>query len=172
MLVTGADQLEPLPYFQATGWFQGLAPSEQELIRISAQLFERERTNSFTFSDYSFVVFPMAKAYEGFIKRTLFEAGLVSKPLYLSKRLRIGRVLNPDLRQQHRDELWLYDDFERQCSKEVAQLLWQVWLKCRNNIVHFFPEEKYTVSLTTSREELVSIASAIEQTVSCAIEYK
>lgn len=169
MLVTGADQLEPLPYFQATGWFQNLAPAEQELIRISSQLFERERTNSFTFSDYSFLVFPMAKAYEGFIKRTLFEAKLVSRELYISKRLRIGKALNPDLRPQSRDEQWFYDDVERYCSHDVAQLLWEVWLKCRNNIVHYFPEEKYTVSLAAARSLLVDISSAIEQTVACPL---
>ncbi len=169
MLVTGADQLEPLPYFQATGWFQGLVPAEQELIRISAQLFERERTNSFTFSDYSFVVFPMAKAYEGFLKRTLFEAHLVSAQLYASKKLRIGRALNPDIHPQSRDEQWLYDDLERQCSAELAQQLWKVWLQCRNNIVHFFPDQKYMVSLPESRAQLIDISSAVEQTVACQL---
>ncbi len=169
MFVAAADQLDPLPYFQGTGWYQGLVQTEQELIRTSTQLFERERTNSFTFSDYSFVVFPMAKAYEGFIKRTLFESGLVSQQQYTSKKLRIGRVLNPDLREQHRDEQWLYDDLERRCSKEVAQLLWRVWLECRNNIVHFFPDKKYLVTLPEARSQLVAIADAIGQTVACSL---
>ena len=46
-------------------------------------------------SDYSFVVFPFAKAYEGFLKRFFLDAGYIKEEEYFSDEIRIGRILNP-----------------------------------------------------------------------------
>jgi len=47
-------------------------------------------------SDYSFLVFPFAKAYEGFLKRFFLDMKLISKDEYYSDDIRIGRILNPN----------------------------------------------------------------------------
>ncbi len=104
-------------------------------------------------SDYAFMVFPLGKAYEGFLKLFFYRADIVSKDVYRATHFRIGRSFNPDLPQHLRDELWLYDNVERYCGVETARSMWQIWLEARNHLFHFFPDERY--SLTASEADVL-----------------
>ena len=46
-------------------------------------------------SDYSFLVAPIAKAYEGFLKDFFLQIGIIDKHAYNSDNLRVGKTLNP-----------------------------------------------------------------------------
>ena len=136
-------------------------------MRIAIALYTRERRQGLQFSDYSFVVFPMAKAYEGFLKQYLFQMRLLSQDTYHDRRFRIGRALNPDLRNHQRDEQWLYDDIVRLCSEQVGRLLWDTWLQCRNRVFHYFPATTQRVSLQRAGEYLVLMIDAMTAARSC-----
>lgn len=94
-------------------------------------------------SDASYIFFPAAKAYEGFLKFYFFKNNLIDEKTYHGKHFRIGRSFNPDIDQNKRDEIWLYDDVAASCGEEIAREMWNLWLDGRNQLMHFFPDERH-----------------------------
>src|SRR5476651_572464 len=97
-------------------WYVSLTSWQKELVRTSLELLSREERTQSNFADYSFIVFPMAKAYEGFLKDFFYKVGLITEQTYNDKRFRIGKAINPDINPSHRDEEWLYDGIVRMCG--------------------------------------------------------
>lgn len=156
--------------FLESDWFRALRPHQQELFRLSVMLHEREERSQTSFSDYGFVVFPGAKAYEGFLKQYLYDLELITERTFNGRRFRIGRAINPDVRIEQRDEFWLYDDIEHMCGSELAQTLWDTWLTCRNQVFHYFPDRKVTINLETAGEYITLIGTSIEAAHQCQID--
>lgn len=119
---------------------------QQKLLRVSFELCNRQAVLQ-NLDDYGFLIFSAAKAYEGILKKLLFDLFLISNDTFQSRRFRIGRALNPDLHPDQRDNQWFYDDLSRICGQEVARQMWQTWLRCRNHIFHFFPGGKEQINL-------------------------
>lgn len=152
---------------EETSWFLFLDEKQKNLVKLSLALWEREKKLNSDLFDYSFILFPMSKAYEGFLKKYLYESGLLSEHMYKSRRFRIGRALNPDVRSEHRDGHWLYDDVARVCGKIVARNIWNVWLKSRNQVFHYFPDNANMLSIDDVGEHLSGVMEAMDQAVSC-----
>lgn len=153
-------------------WFQQLDADHQSHIRLSFELLEREKEFNSSLHDYSFVVFPAAKAYEGFLKLYLFNLGLIDEQVYKGTRFRIGRALNADIRGSQKDDFWLYDEVEQICGQDVARLLWQAWLECRNRVFHYFPEREHSITFSQAEERLLQLVDAIRAGVECQITMK
>jgi len=152
---------------QQAPWFQYLSPWQQDLVNTSFILSEKLFDDP-EIKDFSFIVFPMAKAYEGFLKKMLVDLGLITKRTYESRRFRIGRALNPDIRSNQRDAWWLYDDVARELGEDVAREVWETWLKCRNHIFHFFPGgEKHTnfAKALDCLERMQSVIAKVAQNI-------
>ncbi len=132
--------MQRLEKLEAVPAFNYLDDWQQQLVRLAFTLWQREKETQTHFLDYSFVVFPMAKAYEGFLKSFLLDLKLINRQTYESRKFRIGRVLNPDVRQDHQDDQWLFDDLARRLGPEIARDLWECWLTCRNRLFHYFPK--------------------------------
>ncbi len=115
------------------------------------------------FHDYSFVVFPFAKVYEGFLKKLLFAIGAIGEQQLISERWRVGRALNPELEKGLRHES-VYDHIVSSCTngKELADQLWQAWKWGRNEIFHYYPDHTKHLSFTEAREIVVRIEKAME----------
>lgn len=148
-------------------WFDQIPERPQKLLTLSLDLYQREVDENTNYSDYSFLVFPAAKAFEGFLKHYFFTQGLITKRTYEGKRFRIGRALNPDIHPKGRDEYWLYDDVSHKCGSEIAVELWDTWLECRNQVFHFFPLKDSSLTLPQAQHKLEKILSAIRATVLC-----
>ncbi len=148
-------------------WLQLLQDDERRLAEVSFRLYQREMQLNSELADYSFIVFDMAKAYEGFLKRYLFQLQLIDLPTFESKRFRLGRALNPDVRHDQRDSHWLFDDLTARCGDEIARQLWSAWLKCRNRVFHYFPKEPALLTLEQAGDYLTEIGSTIEAAVMC-----
>ena len=104
------------------------------------------------FDDYSFVVFPAAKAYEGFLKKLFLDMGFITQEDYFGKHFRIGKALNPSLEKDLRRE-GVYDKIIKYCQgHELADNLWNTWKMSRNLIFHWFPNEKNQFFFWKSRE--------------------
>lgn len=151
-------------------WFSSLNPKQQRGVELSYLLYDREKRLDNSLSDYAFVVFPAAKAYEGFLKEFFFELGLIDQHTFEGKRFRIGRALNPDINQKQRDEWWLYDDVSRLCGEALASTLWNAWLECRNRVFHYYPTSVTALSLMQAHACVVELSQAIESAVVCQIE--
>ena len=115
-------------------------------------------------SDYSFLVFPFAKAYEGFLKRFFLDMKLISKEEYFSDDIRIGRILNPNYIKEKSNV------FERICgksrgSREVSRKLWQVWKRGRNLVFHYFPHNYRRLGYEEALDIINDIVDAMYSSV-------
>jgi hypothetical protein len=159
----------PLSFAQAP-WYDFLDPEGKDLVAQSVTLLLREERLRSSLSDYTFVVFPMAKAYEGFIKKFLYQLGVLDQVWYLSTTFRIGRALNPDLPAHQRDAHWLYDDVANMCTHAVAKQLWDTWLSCRNHLFHYIPEGSFeTTTLPEAKLKLLKLSETMTAAISCTM---
>jgi len=122
---------------ESAAWYKYLDKCQQELVSVSLSLANKRNELS-GLNDSSFIVFPMAKAYEGFLKKVFFDMQLINRETYESRRFRIGRALNPDVNSSQRDDDWLYDNVELKFGTKLARQLWDTWLICRNRVFHYF----------------------------------
>lgn len=147
--------------------FVELSPELQTLAKLSWTLWQREQDSNSDLPDYSFVVFPLAKAYEGMLKEYLLAMKLIDRATFESRRFRIGRALNPDLHPDQQTDHWLYDDVARECGETLARQIWDAWLTCRNHIFHYFPEKNANLSLQQAHKCLTILTTTIQAVSAC-----
>ncbi len=150
---------------KTTPWFSQLSEQQQLLVQTSLMLLEQAKNNQLP--DYSYLIFPIAKAYEGFLKNFLLSLNLIDQQTFQSRRFRIGRSLNPDVSPRYRDGDWLFDDLEQVCGQDLARSLWETWLECRNRVFHFFPSEYRPLELATAQRRIEQLLLAMQQAVGC-----
>lgn len=156
--------MQRLTDLTAQDWYTKLPQPQRDLIETAIQTDAVLSQTQTALPDYSFLVFLLAKAYEGFVKDFLLNNGLINQATYMSKRFRIGRALNPDVRIQHRDEAWLFDDITQRCGGELARQLWETWLECRNRVVHYFPAKQ----IIFTRDEAIAKMKLVLDTMAAA----
>lgn len=114
------------------------------------------------FDDYSFIVFPAAKAYEGFLKKMFLDMNFITEEDYYGKHFRIGKSLNPSIPREIRKE-GVYAKIVKYCGgKDLADDLWETWRVCRNLTFHWFPDQKNAITLEEAIERVNMIVSAID----------
>lgn len=145
-------------------WWSYLAENQRDLLGTSIILCNREEQGSINFHDYAFLVFPAAKAYEGFLKQLLFDLGLITKREYHGERFRIGKSLNPDLPKRLRSKSWVYDNLGRICQgDDLPRIFWDTWKNSRNLLFHWFPGHKNFISLEEAKERIDQIILAMDK---------
>ena len=145
-------------------WFKSLPSTQRQLLEQSFYLLEEIGYNHREFYDYSFIVMPASKAYEGFVKDFLFLLKLISEKRYKGRRFRVGKALNPALGKSDPDKFEaLFDDLiEIFGSEDVPNMMWKTWKQCRNQVFHYFYDEKKAISLYQAKEKLQRILKMIE----------
>jgi len=115
------------------------------------------------FHDYSFIVFPAAKAYEGFLKKVFLDMGFITEEDYHGKRFRIGKALNPFLDNKYRSRESVYDKIVSHCGgKDLGDKLWEAWSSGRNVVFHWFPDEKRAVPFDEAADKIKQIIDAMD----------
>jgi hypothetical protein len=153
-------------------WWNYLSEDLQESLELSFHLSERSAEWSNKYHDYSFLVFPAAKAYEGFLKKIFLDMGFITKEDYNGKHFRIGKALNPNLESKYKGDDWVYKKLSKFCGgDELPDRLWRTWKESRNLLFHWFPNEKNVVSHAEAVEKLLMIVGAIDEVFSvCSVE--
>ena len=123
------------------------------------------RDQAYQFKDYSFLVFPFAKAYEGFLKQIFRDKDLISRLDYISDHLRLGKLMSPNLIGKLGDKS-LYKKIQERYSQELADKVWNVWKSGRNQIFHYFPHNFKAISFNESRELSLKILKTMEEAYS------
>ncbi len=118
------------------------------------------RHQNYQFKDYSFLIFPYAKAYEGYLKQLFKDIDFISHLDYISDHLRLGKLMSPNL-MGRLGERSLYKKIQEKISVELADKIWQTWKIGRNQVFHYFPHNIKAVSF----EEAEKIINAIIQTM-------
>jgi len=153
-------------------WWKGMDGGVKDLLHQSITLVDEVSSWSEKFVDYSFVVFPAAKGYEGFLKKVFLDKGFITNDDYYGKHFRIGKALNPSLDTKYRDES-VYDKVVESCSGDriLANTMWDTWKNCRNMIFHFFPNEKNVITFEEAKEKVNEIISTMTKVASgCRIK--
>lgn len=101
--------------------------------------------HNYAFKDYSFLIFPFAKAYEGYLKQLFRDVGYISRLDYISDHLRLGKLMSPNLMDRLGDRS-LYKLIREHATKELADLIWDTWKMGRNQVFHYFPHNIKGVS--------------------------
>ncbi len=115
--------------------------------------------------DYSFMVFSASKAYEGFLKKVLYDAKLITKQQYFGDRFRLGKSLNPHLPKRYQWD-WMFPKLASLCQGDNTPLmLWETWKRARNRIFHYFPDHRELITLSQAEDLVAQITSAMETTL-------
>lgn len=115
------------------------------------------------YKDYSFMVFPFAKGYEGFLKDLFLKIGAIGEQQYHSDHWRVGKALNPQLEKDrwHMDSV--YDRLAQYCGgTSLPETLWSAWKRGRNQVFHYFPQNYKTLSRLEAMEIIGQIKAAME----------
>lgn len=114
-------------------------------------------------SDYSYLVFPFSKAYEGFLKRFFLDLDLIREDEYYGDTIRIGRILNPLFIKK---KFSVYKRLRGMPGTEdVAEKLWDIWKRGRNLVFHYFPHNFRKLSY----EEALEIISELIEAMNLAV---
>ncbi len=154
-----------MPTIDYSGEFWNyLHQSQKDLIREGKFLLSDVATHEvYQFKDYSFVVFPFAKAYEGFLKQIFFDSGLISRLDYISDHIRLGKLLSPHL-VRRLGERSLFGKIRSQYNEELASTLWTTWKKGRNEVFHYFPHNIRATNFEEAKNLIKQILTAMEET--------
>lgn len=145
--------------FDATFW-DYLSPYQKDLIREGSYLYQEVfDNNKYNFRDYAFLVFPFAKAYEGFIKQFLLDVGLISETQYRSDHIRIGLLLCPELPDY--DKRSIYAAIAGRHGVKLAEGMWSTWKYCRNQVFHYYPHNDKAIDLIGAKERIEMILKTI-----------
>jgi len=137
---------------------ENLSPQQISLIKDIQTIIEN--LNQDHISDYSFLVAPAAKAYEGYLKDFFLKIGIIDQYNYESDRFRVGKTLNPSLRYKRYSIFQKLADIH-QNGEELAELLWDAWKYGRNEILHYFPNNLKKLTRAEAEERIQLIFKAI-----------
>jgi hypothetical protein len=140
---------------------QYLSSHQQELLKDTQTIFNRLELRD-GISDYSFLVSPVAKLYEGFLKDFFLKIGIISEVEYESDRFRVGKTLNPSLRYKRFSVFQKLSDSHEK-GEELAETLWDAWKFGRNEIFHYFPGNYKNLTKQEAEDRIALLLKAIIQ---------
>lgn len=113
-------------------------------------------------TDYSYLVFPIAKAYEGFLKQLFLDRGYINREQYESTHLRLGKVLSPYLQSQLGNRS-VYFQIRKNCGIKMADNIWDMWKRGRNVLFHYFPHNLKAISLQEAEDLIYDLSKVMEK---------
>lgn len=138
-----------------------LSPHQEELLTDTEIILKRLQIKD-DISDYSFLVSPIAKSYEGFLKDFFLKINLISEIEYESDRFRVGKTLNPSLRYKRFSVFQKLANYHER-GEELAEILWDAWKFGRNEIFHYFPSNYKSLTKSEAEERIDLLLRAMIQ---------
>ena len=120
------------------------------------------KDHAYQFKDYSFMVFPFAKTYEGFLKQLFKDVKFISHLDYISDHLRLGKLLSPHLIAKLGDRS-LYQKIVHVSSEELAKEIWTAWKLGRNEVFHYFPHNVRALSFVEAANTIETMLLTMEK---------
>jgi len=146
----------------STDFWEYLSQKQKDLINqgdfIRHEVIEKGKYN---FDDYAFMVFPYAKAYEGFLKQLFKDTGFLTQEDYVSDYIRLGKLMSPNMVGKLGDRS-LYQKLVSVGSKDLADKIWDSWKNGRNRVFHYFPHNLEAISLSEAEIKKQMILETME----------
>jgi len=155
----------------ASDLWQYLSPDMRALVRDGEFLIEdsirhhpaaREQRGQPT--DFSYIVFPFAKLYEGFLKKLFIDAQIISERDYNSDHFRIGKALSPNMARRL-GEHSAYKQISDRYGAELAARLWHTWKEGRNLVFHYFPHNYRSLTRASAIEHINQLIGTMSEAV-------
>jgi len=147
---------------RTSDFWQYLSQNQKDLILEGQYLMNDVIKNrAYHFKDYSFLVFPFAKAYEGFLKQIFKDVKLISHLDYISDHLRLGKLMSPNLVSKL-GEKSLYYKISKKYGCDLADKIWSCWKQGRNQIFHYYPHNLKAVSFRETEKIIDEIIQVME----------
>ena len=150
------SQLSPAIFAEARKY---LSPPQDNLTS-DIEIILEDLSGHTDISDYSFIVAPLSKAYEGYLKDFFLKLHVIDQYSYDSDRFRVGKTLNPSLRYKRFSIFQKLADID-DSGEELAEILWNAWKHGRNEIFHYFPGKVQTISREESEDRIYLVLDAI-----------
>ncbi len=115
-------------------------------------------------TDYSYLVFPYAKLYEGFLKDLFLDLDIIDRHDYESDHFRIGKALSPNLAKKL-GRRSAYGQIVTRFGKDLATRLWHTWKNGRNLVFHYFPHNYRALTLEQATQLIQLIIETMDQAV-------
>jgi hypothetical protein len=148
-----------------------LSAPQKDLISQGLHLLDHVKTQDGSkFTDFSFVVFPFAKAYEGFLKQVFLDAGYITQKDYVSKFFRVGKVLSPNL-VKRLGKKSVYKQICDSVGCGVGEQAWLGWRRARNEVFHYFPHNVHSLTLQEAEEAIFLLIDTMNLIVDEVGEY-
>lgn len=150
---------------QGSVLWQYLSSEQRKLVEDGQLLIEDRKLHpNEQLSDYSYLVFPFAKLYEGFLKQLFRDIRVIDESDYKSEHFRIGKALSPNLAERlGRRSVWR--QIAERFGAALADRLWQTWKEGRNLVFHYFPHNYRALSLA----DATALTETIIQTMEAAV---
>ena len=113
-------------------------------------------------TDYSYLVFPFAKMFEGFLKQLFLDLGVIEEGMYYSDRFRIGKALSPNFSRYAGS---VYGQIEKRYGKALATRLWHMWKEGRNLVFHYFPHNYRALTRVEALDLIEQLIRTMEEAV-------
>ena len=156
------DKIKALIFKTSDFWFY-LSKNQKDLINEGLYLMNDViKNNAYHFKDYSFLVFPFAKAYEGFLKQLFLDVKFISHLDYISDHLRLGKLLSPNLVNKLKERS-LYKKIKDKAGQDLADKIWNAWKIGRNQVFHYYPHNLKALTFFQAENVIDNILSVMEE---------
>lgn len=143
--------------------WQYLDEDLQGLVSDGEALLDDLKVHRIAISDYSYLVFPFSKAYEGFLKKMFYDLKLIDRSSFYSDDIRIGRILNPNFTHESSS---VYERIPHHLpDNDLSKLLWTVWKNGRNLVFHYYPHNFRKLEYGEALGIIKEIVAAMEKAV-------
>lgn len=146
-----------------------LEPDIQGLLADGEHLLDLVREEDKNTTDFSYLVFPISKAYEGFLKKLFMDTGVINEKDYYGDEVRIGRILSPNFRKANAKlfrKICLRESASKnEAGEDLADRLWGVWHIGRNRVFHYFPHNFRRLNYSEALEIIHRVVSQMEEAV-------
>ncbi len=115
-------------------------------------------------TDYSYLVFPFAKLYEGFLKKLFVDAAIITEREYHSDHYRIGKTLSPNMARRLGNRS-AYKQISDRYGDQLAARLWHSWKEGRNLVFHYFPHNLRSLSRPAAVELIHQMVGTMSEAV-------
>src|SRR3989344_6675963 len=144
-------------------FWQYLSQTQKDLMLEGQYLMNDViRHGNYRFKDYSFIVFPFAKAYEGFLKQLFRDIKFISHLDYISDHLRLGKLMSPNLTDRLGDRS-LYKKMTETVTRDFADRVWETWKLGRNQVFHYFPHNVKAITFEEAERIVNQILETMEE---------
>lgn len=164
-IIAQSDNIKRMDYLvdKKSAFWSYLSQGQKDLLEEGLYLMDDiVRDHAYQFKDYSFLVFPFAKSYEGFLKKIFRDKKLISRLDYISDHLRLGKMMSPNLIGKLGPDS-LYIKLENGYSRDLADKVWNVWKNGRNQIFHYFPHNTKAINFSEARGICMDIIRTMEE---------